>query len=52
MATNVVNAVKNTATVSTRYLLGLCLPTTKESATKIRIPRLVRDEYLNMVSYV
>lgn len=49
MASSAASAAVKTSSVVSKYFLGKCMPSLKESSAKIRIPRLVLDEYLHMV---
>ncbi|XP_033211442.1 28S ribosomal protein S17, mitochondrial [Belonocnema kinseyi] len=48
MASSAASAAVKTSSVVSKYFLGKCMPSLKENSAKIRIPRLVLDEYLHM----
>ena len=52
MASSAASAAVKTSAVVSKYFLGKCMPCVKQSAAKIRIPKLVLDEYLHMVSSI
>lgn len=35
-----------------RYFLGTCLPSSKQNAAKVKVPRLVFNDHIHMVSTV
>lgn len=43
-------ASKVAGKVAFRYLLGTCVPSSKQNAAKVRIPEYKFDNYINMVS--
>ncbi|EFN87961.1 28S ribosomal protein S17, mitochondrial [Harpegnathos saltator] len=38
----------NVKKIALRYLLGICIPSSKQNAAKVRVPRLQFDDYINM----
>jgi len=43
-------AAKAAGKTALRYFLGTCVPSSKQNAAKVRVPRLQFDDYIHMVS--